>query len=275
MLHVRKGDRILIPHLPSYGEVSIVEATENWRDGYHFEVLGGVGEFGHIFPVKRLKVFRNNNTHVPASLRSTFRNPCRFWRIDYLGADIEGLVQLSDANLSTSSIHVDRWQEKIVDVARDKLLSEALYEATVRFNSKAEWEWILTDALKRLNPNWEIERVGGKSEAKHGTDILARIPDIFGDGYLGVAIQVKDYRNVVGTSPLDQIRKAAIHWEESEINIVQLVLVLIGAKKTDNPSLVTAAQPADSKLPVRIIWTEDVKDMVYRSACHFLSENGD
>ena len=273
MLQVRKGDRILIPHLPNYGQVSIVEATEDWREGYRFAVLEGIGEFGHIFPAKRIKHFKSNNAKIPASLRSTFRNPCRFWRIDDLGSDIESVIQVPDAELVSSSNHVDRWKEKIVEVVAEKVLSDAFHDAAVRFNSKAEWEWILVDALQRLNPAWDVRRTGGKEEVNHGADILVTTRDIFRDGCLGIAIQVKDYKDVVGEAPLDQIRKAIGYWEEGDIWIVQLVLVLIGARKEDNPKLVEAAQTKG--FPVRVIWTEEVKDMIYRSACHYLSECDD
>ncbi len=275
MLQVRKGDRILIPHLPSYGQISIVEATQDWREGYRFSILEEIGEFGHIFPVKRLKIFTNNNAHVPASLRSTFRNPCRFWKIDYLSNDIEQVIQLPDADLTSSSAPVDRWKGKIGEIVKEKLLSDTLHAAAIQLNSKAEWEWILVDALQRLNPAWDVKRVGGKEEAKHGADILATIPDIFGNGCMGIAIQVKDYKDVVGDAPLAQIRKAVSYWEEEDTSIVQLVLVLVGAKEKDNQQLKEAAKAHDSKPSVRIVWTEDVKDMVYRSACHYLSECAD
>jgi hypothetical protein len=55
----------------------------------------------------------------------------------------------------------------------------------------------LIDVLQRLNPGWKVERTGGKAEAKHGTDILVTIPDVFRDGYYGIAIQVKDYEGFV------------------------------------------------------------------------------
>jgi hypothetical protein len=54
---VKKGDRILIPHLPQYGQITIAEATEDWDKGYDFSVWEKSGDHGHIFPAKSLSIF--------------------------------------------------------------------------------------------------------------------------------------------------------------------------------------------------------------------------
>lgn len=271
MLQVRQGDRVLIPHLPRYGQVTIVEATQDWKEGYEFSILDGTNDYGHIFPVKRLKSFSRGNNHVRASLRSTFRNPCRFWRIDGLGADIEHVLSLSEGDLESSSRHVERWHEKIETVVRDKELREALVAEALRFNAKAEWEWILVDALQRLNPAWKVKRTGGKEESNHGTDILVKIPDLFGNGYFGIAIQVKDYAGTVDLKPLAQIRKATDYWnQKEEVKICELVLILTKANREQNSHLFEAAE---KEMPVRILWAEDVKELIYRSACQYISES--
>ncbi|RYX86915.1 hypothetical protein EON73_02425, partial [bacterium] len=36
--YVKSGDILLIPQLPNWGDVALVEATEDWNKGYKFEV---------------------------------------------------------------------------------------------------------------------------------------------------------------------------------------------------------------------------------------------
>lgn len=94
MLKVKKNDRILIPHLPQPGLISIAEATEDWDSGYRFSVLKKTGDHGHIFPAKCLLNFHRNNGHVSAGIRGTFRNLGRFWNISGLQHEIEALLQI-------------------------------------------------------------------------------------------------------------------------------------------------------------------------------------
>ena len=270
MLQVRKGDRILIPHLPGPGQVTIAEATQDWKEGYRFSILEGLDDFGHIFPARRLKSFKRSNENVPASLRSTFRNPCRFWKIDHCSSDIEHVLSFSEVDLEASSRVVERWQELIERIVQEKNLRATLLETAKRFTTKAEWEWLLADALDRLNPGWSVKRTGGKKEADHGTDILVTIPDIFGSGRYGIAIQVKDYSGEVREHPVLQISKAPSFWNQQEIKILEMVVVLIGGKAKDNPFLTDFADKQDP--PVRLVWATDVEDLVYRSACQFISD---
>ena len=88
---VKKDDLILIPHLPCLGQITVARATEDWDKGYQFSVFT-TGDHGHIFPAKPLKNFHRSNVKIPASLRGTFRNPCRFWNIGRLRKDIEDVL---------------------------------------------------------------------------------------------------------------------------------------------------------------------------------------
>jgi hypothetical protein len=84
---VKKGDRILIPHLPQYGQITIAEATEDWDKGHDFSAWEKSGDHGHIFPAKPLRNFRRGNLKIPASLIGTFRkNSARFGEISRKGA---------------------------------------------------------------------------------------------------------------------------------------------------------------------------------------------
>lgn len=144
-----------------------------------------------------------------------------------------------------------------------------MYAAAKTYTSKADWEFLLIAVLQALNPRWRINRTGGRSEVEHGTDILATIPDVFGDGNYGVAIQVKDYKGVVGPGPLDQIRKATVYWKDRDIKILERVLVLVNCEKEGNEGIDAFA----AKDPVvRLIWTSDLLKLVSRAAFQLMSD---
>src|SRR5207237_6296159 len=136
---VKQGDRILIPHLPRYGQITIAEASQDWIEGYTFSIWNRYNDYGHIFPAKRLLNFSRSNRNVPAPVRDTFRNPSRFWNISYLASDIEQILSLSDRDLEAASSTVDRWQENIAEIIREAKLDDKLFEAARRYTSKADW----------------------------------------------------------------------------------------------------------------------------------------
>jgi hypothetical protein len=147
-------------------------------------------------------------------------------------------------------------------------LQENLFAAAQKYFSKSDWEYLLIDVLQHLNPGWKVERTGGKTEAKHGTDILVTIPDVFRDGYYGIAIQVKDYEGFVNDDPIHQILKAKSgYWKDLGIEILELVIVLIRGDKQAGHQLEKSAMKAG----VRLIWSTDVEELLFRSACRFLS----
>src|SRR5258708_38856448 len=109
-------------------------------------------------------------------------------------------------------------------------------------------------SLQRLNPGWKVERTGGKAEAKHGTDILVTIPDVFRDGFYGIAIQVKDYEGFINDDPIRQILKAKEgYWKDFGIAILELVIVLIGGDRQAGRQLAKSA----AEKGVRLIWSTD------------------
>lgn len=267
MLQVKKGDYILIPHLPKRGQITIAEATEDWDKGYKFSVFE-TGDHGHIFPATPLRNFHRSNGKIPASLRGTFRNPCRFWKIDHLQKDIDEVLRIPVEDLESTTSIVDRWQQEIENVFEGSALQKRLFEAAQKKFVKSDWEFLLADVLQRLNPGWKVQRTGGKVEVKHGTDILVTIPDVFRTGYYGIAIQVKDYKGSVNDRPITQILKAKDYWQNNGIQILELVVVLIGGNKQANPELEKSAKAAG----VRLIWSLDVEELVLRSACQFISD---
>jgi hypothetical protein len=259
----------LVPHVPRYGHITIAEATEDWNLGYNFSVWDKSGDHGHIFPAKPLQNFRRGNANVPAAIKGTFRNPSRFWNISYLQKDIEHLLSLAPENLQATTAVVDQWYEKIEEVVEESQLQGRLFGAAQKYFSKGEWEYLLTAVLQLLNPGWNVERTGGKTEAQHGTDILATLPDIFRRKCYGIAIQVKDYKGFVNDKPIHEFLKAKNgYWEKRGVEILELVVVLIGGDKESGHQ----AQESAKKEGVRLIWSTDVEELVFRSACKFMSD---
>lgn len=265
---VKKGDYLLIPHLPQYGQITIAEATEDWDKGYQFSVWEKTNDHGHIFPAMPLRNFRRGNKRIAADLKDTFRNPSRFWNINYLADHIKAALKLPEEVLEPKSSVVEQWRQQLDEITGKSQLPKQLIETAQKNFSKSDWEFLLVEALQQLNPNWEIRRTGGKAEAKHGTDILAVIPDIFGSHRLGVAIQVKDYQGFISNAPIDQIQKAkGEYWKSRGIKIIELIVVVIKGDKEAGHQFATSA---DQK-GVRLIWSTDVEDLVFRSACRFIS----
>jgi len=46
-----------------------------------------LGDYGHIFPARFIKRFTRNNENVTGNLRSTLKNPSRFWSINHYSDD--------------------------------------------------------------------------------------------------------------------------------------------------------------------------------------------
>jgi hypothetical protein len=242
---------------------------KDWDKGYSFSVWKKTGDHGHVFPVKCLLNFHRSNGQIPASLRGTFRNPCRFWKISHLQKDIEEVLGIPIQDLGSTSSVVDRWQQEIESLLKDCGLQKRLFEVARHKFNKSEWEFLLVDVLQRLNGGWKVQRTGGITESQHGTDILVPIPDVFRiEGKYGIAIQVKDYEGHVNDLAMHQILKAKNYWPNSGIKILELVVVLIGGEKQANTQFEEDAKHHG----VRIIWSKDIEELVLRSACQFISD---
>ena len=50
LLEVKKGDIVLVPQLPEDNCVLFAKATQDWDEGYRFEVDERLEDFGHKFP---------------------------------------------------------------------------------------------------------------------------------------------------------------------------------------------------------------------------------
>ena len=97
ILHaVKEGDILLVPHIPLWDDISIVEATKDWETGYHFDIPEEQGDFGHIFPAKLIKTINKDSSSFNDSIRSSFHCAQRFWSMNKHALIIDMI--LNDAN---------------------------------------------------------------------------------------------------------------------------------------------------------------------------------
>lgn len=262
--NVKKGDILLILHIPNWDSISIAEATEDFNIGYRFEINPVLEDFGHIFPAHFIKSFDRHNLYVASGIISTFRNLSRFWNVSYLGEEIESLIQNPNELDETSSVE-DRVSSIInstfAELFNERKFSEELFSHLNKHLQKAEWETALVFGLKQLFPEYIIERVGGKAEAEHGTDVLIKMPSLIHDKFYAVAIQVKDYYDTVGTDVIYQIDKADDKYFDNCV-IIDKIVLLTNAKSSDNTELVEECK----KHRITVIFKDTVTEIFCRIA---------
>jgi hypothetical protein len=260
MLNVKAGDVLLIPHLPDWDDIAIVEATENWNEGYKFEIDKDKGDYGHIFPAHYVKKFTRGNEHVTGNIRSTLKNPSRFWNINHYGKDVEKLLKTVVTDLSKTQDYESRLEASIENVFNKtfntKDFSENLYKKLNEQFTREEWEFALVYGLKSIFPFYSIERVGGGSESEHGTDILIKIPGIILDLEYAIAIQVKDYEGFVADDVIRQINKADKYWNNDNIKLVEKIVIVTRADKDNNLHLL------GNKSNVKFIFAKELKELL-------------
>jgi hypothetical protein len=257
---VKKGDILLIPQLPNWGEVALVEATEDWNKGYNFDIDPKLGDFGHIFPAKYLKKFTRNNENVTGNLRSTLKNPSRFWNINHYSDDVELLLDTQVTELSKRQDHNSRLESSIGSVFNEvfdeTLFANKLFDKLTEQFTREEWEFALVYGLKQMFPFYQIERVGGKEEKNHGTDILIKIPSILSNYGYAIAIQVKDYEGFVDKEVVSQINKADNYWDSENLKLIEKIVIITKAKKDDNIRLL------EQDKDVKFIFATELKQLL-------------
>lgn len=257
---VKKGDVLLIPQLPNWGEVALVEASEDWNNGYRFEIDRNLGDYGHIFPAKYLKKFNRNNENVTGNLRSTLKNPSRFWNINHYADDVEKLLNSQVTELSKKQDYNDRLESSIGivfnDVFDETLFADKLYEKLTEQFTREEWEFALVYGLQQMFPTYQIDRVGGPNEQYHGTDILIKIPSILSNYDYAIAIQVKDYDGFVGSEVITQINKADSHWNSENLKLIEKIVIITKAKKDENIRLF------ENEKNVKFIFAHELKQLL-------------
>ena len=269
--NVKKNDILLIPQLPDWGNIAIVEATEDWNLGYRFEIDKEMGDYGHIFPAKYIKSFSRHNENVTGNLRSTLKNPSRFWNINHYGKDVEKILKIELTELEKSQDYESRLESSIGNVFNnifnENEFSENLCKKLIEQFTREEWEFALVHGLKQLYPFFHIERVGGVSESEHGTDILIKIPGIIQDLEYGIAIQIKDYEGFVASDVIEQINLADKYWNDESLKIIEKIVIITRAEKEENINLV------NNKSDVKFIFSSELKQLLSKIGQTYIYES--
>jgi hypothetical protein len=259
--YVKKGDILLVPHLPSWGEIAIVEATEDWNIGYKFEIDKKLGDYGHIFPAKYIKRFTRHNENVSGNIRSTLKNPSRFWNIDHYAKYVEELLKIEDSELLKIQDYGSRLENSILNVFNEMFnedeFSKKLYLKLKEQFTREEWEFAIVHGIKQVFPFYDIERVGGGNENKHGTDILIRMHGIIPEHKYAIAIQVKDYEGFVADDVIKQINKADEYWRDNEgVKLIEKIVVITRAEKESNIHLI------ENESEIKFIFAKDFMQLL-------------
>jgi hypothetical protein len=265
---VKKGDILLIPQIPSMGEVALVEATDDFNIGYRFELDKNLSDYGHIFPAKYIKKFTRNNENVTGNLRSTLKNPSRFWNINHYSADVELLLDTEVTALSKRQDHESRLQSSIGSVYNEvfdeKVFADKLYDKLTEQFTREEWEFALVYGLKQIFPFYQIDRVAGKEEKNHGADILIKLPSILSNYEYAIAIQVKDYNGFVGSEVINQIEKSEKYWDSENVKLIEKIVIVTKASKHNNLRLI------DNDKKVKFIFANELKQLLSEIGKNFL-----
>jgi hypothetical protein len=258
--NVKKNDILLVPHLPTWDEIAIVEAIEDWNIGYIFEIDKNLGDYGHIFPAHYIKKFTRHNENVSGNIRSTLKNPSRFWNINHYAKDVEKLLSAEVSELSKTQDYESRLESSIGNVFNEIFneteFAKKLYNKLNEQFTREEWEFALVYGLKQIFPFYHIERVGGGNEKNHGTDILIRLPGIIPDYEYAIAIQVKDYEGFVADDVIKQINKAEKYWNDENIKLVEKIVIITRAEKDDNINLL------ENKSRVKFIFAQEFSQLL-------------
>jgi hypothetical protein len=260
---VKKGDILLIPSLPHWGYLTLAEATEDWNVGYKFESVDDqAGDFGHMFPVRFIKCFLKSSYKVHGSIKSTLRNPGRFWSITKFKEDVDRILDSNDDELHTPQNHGSRYLasmgQTFKEMFDENTFKENLYQSFISKFQKSDWEYAVVEILQSLYPTYVITREGGIKEKEHGADILIKIPNPLSDYDFGIAVQVKDWDRKVNNpeSLFNQINKSDNYWDSESLKLIEKWVILTKASKKDNPHLL------DNVSNVKVIFAEDLKELL-------------
>ena len=269
--NVKKGDILLIPRLPDWGSVAIVEATQDWDDkekGYKFEIDDEKKDYGHIFPAKYIGCFNRHGKDVSGNIQSTLKARNRFWNISRFSEDIEKIIKNLEGNRESTSVI-----ENIKNIVSEQVkfyfdlkgFSEKVIDEYNRKFTASQWEEVIKNILEKIYPGYEIERIGGSKEEKHGTDILVTISGLSNLEKYNIAMQVKNYNDVISDNNIDniikQINKAEEYVWENNGKLIDKILVITSAKKEENPKLIKKCK----KENIKVIFSEELKKLILRS----------
>ena len=207
---VKKGDVLLVPRLPNWDSVAIVEAERDFDTGYVFDIDADANDYGHQFPATYIGSFLRNSVVVDGYIRTTFRTPSRFWSLDQYAGSIDKILKATDEKRNEIAGPVSRLGNALDKAMKN--VGDTLWTELCPTIEGKEWECVLEAVLQKIYPTCVVERVGGRFEAEHGTDLLVTFPTFVGDAAeFAIAIQVKD-QNEVTDHAKSQIEKAPEYW---------------------------------------------------------------
>lgn len=273
---VKKGDIILVPHIPKWPFVTIARATEDWNVGYHFEIDGKLGDYGHCFPAEYDTHFERHNAHVRGDLRTTLQCLSRFWSANRYKYSIEQLLGRDPKELTSPQSRNARFNDTVLSVLRGEReqIEDGLLKALSEQFRADEWEEALKTGLEALFPTYKAKVTGGRGEEKHGTDILLIMPGLLEDYDYGVALQVKDWQGKAWNirSAIAQIENAEEDWKEirPDLRIVDKIIVL-----TEANELPPEAEDEANKKGITILRSEDLKQLLRKMAFATVIKEGD
>ncbi|HFQ5395796.1 TPA: hypothetical protein ACGUP1_004650, partial [Vibrio vulnificus] len=259
---VKKGDILLIPRLPTWNEVAVVEATEDFDKGYKFEIDQNLGDYGHIFPARLIKQFVRKNESISGDIRSTLKNVSRFWSIGHCAGAIEQIITKEDGELRNEVSFTDRFHNILNDSIENNFdtekFSNEIYDRLNANLSNEEWEYALVEGLKKIYPSpIVVERTGGILEKSHGTDILIKFPGL-SDFQYAIAIQVKDYSGYMSGYAVEQISKADDYWANEGLVLIDKYVIVTKCEKEQNLNVTTLDES------VKIIFANELKDLLLK-----------
>ena len=269
--NVKKGDILLIPRLPDWGSVAIVEATQDWDDkekGYKFEIDDEKKDYGHIFPARYIGCFNRHGKDVSGNIQSTLKARNRFWNISRFSEDIEKIIKNLEGNRESTSV-IENIKNIVSEQVKShfdlKGFSEKVIDEYNRKFTASQWEEVIKNILEKIYPGYEIERIGGSKEEKHGTDILVTISGLSNLEKYNIAMQVKNYNDVISDNNIDniikQINKAEEYVWENNGKLIDKILVITSAKKEENPKLIEECKKED----IKVIFSEELKNLIFKS----------
>lgn len=265
---VKKGDYLLVPRIEAWDEIVIVRATEDFCKGYYFSIAENYDDYGHVFPVEYVKRFSRQNKNVGGSIRETFKCRSRFWNIDRCEDEIKEILKRDEADLASKSSFEDRFRNKVEKVFDEKTFADEIYDELNKSSQAYEWEYILCEGFKKIFPeSYSIMATSNKEEEKHGADIIIRIPGL--DISYVIAIQVKDYEDVVAKDVINQISKSDEYFKvENGDVLIDKYLIVTKADKEENKELKEEADKAG----VKIIFDKELKQLLVKMSKAFLGD---
>lgn len=266
--NVKKGDILLIPRLPDWGSVAIAEAIKDWDKGYKFEIDDEKKDFGHIFPARYIGCFNRHGKDVSGNIQSTLKARNRFWNISRFSEDIEKIMGNLEGNRESTSV-IENIKNIVSEQVKSyfnlKGFSEKVIDEYNRKFTASQWEEVIKNILEKIYPGYEIERIGGSKEEKHGTDILVTISGLSNLEKYNIAMQVKNYNDVISDNNIDniikQINKAEKYVWENNGKLIDKILVITSAKKEENPKLIKKCKEKN----IKVIFSEELKKLILRS----------